>query len=52
VIKSRKIRQAGHVAHMGEKGSAQMVLVRKSEEKTPLERLWCRNNNNNNNNES
>jgi hypothetical protein len=41
------MRKEGRVAHMGEKGSAQAVLLRKFEEKRPLERLWCRNNNNN-----
>jgi hypothetical protein len=36
VIKSRKVRLAGHVARMGERRSAHRVLVGKPEEKKPL----------------
>jgi len=38
VIKSRRMRWPGHVAHMGEERGAYMVLVRKSEGKRPLGR--------------
>jgi len=38
VIKSRRMRWAGHVARMGEKRSLFRVLVGKSEGKGPLER--------------
>ena len=38
VIKSRKIRWAGHVTHMGENGGACRVLVGKPEGKRPLGR--------------
>jgi hypothetical protein len=38
VIKSRKIRWAGHVAHMAERKGVYMVLVGKAEEKRPLGR--------------
>jgi hypothetical protein len=37
-IKSRRIRWAGHVAHMGEGRNLYRVLVGKPEEKRPLER--------------
>ena len=37
-MKSRTIRWAGHVARMGEKIGVNMVLVRKPEGKSPLER--------------
>jgi hypothetical protein len=35
-IKSSRMRWAGHVAHMGEKGNAYSVLVVKPEGKRPL----------------
>jgi hypothetical protein len=38
VIKSRRIRWVGHVAHMGEKRIKYQVLVGKSEGKRPLGR--------------
>jgi hypothetical protein len=38
VVKSRRIRWAGHVARMGEKRGVHMVLVGKPEEKRPLGR--------------
>jgi hypothetical protein len=38
IIKSRKMRWAGHVARMGEKRSAYRLLVGKSEGKRPLGR--------------
>jgi len=38
VIKSRRMRWTGHVAHMGERTGAFRVLVGKPEEKSPLER--------------
>ena len=38
VIKSRRMRWAGHVARMGEKRGAYKVLVGKPEGKTPLGR--------------
>jgi len=38
VIKSRRMRWAGHVARMGEKRGVYSVLVRKSEVKRPLGR--------------
>jgi hypothetical protein len=37
--KSRRMRWAGHVAHMGEKRQVYKNLIRKSEGKTPLGRL-------------
>jgi hypothetical protein len=37
IIKSRRMRWAGHVAPMGEKRNAYRILVGKSEEKRPLE---------------
>ena len=42
VIKSRRMRWAGHVAHMGERRDVYMVLVGKHEGKRPLERPRCR----------
>ena len=39
VVKSRKMRWAGHVAHMGEGRGVYRVLVRKTEGKRPLGRL-------------
>ena len=39
VVKSRKMRWAGHVARMGEGRGVQRVLVGKPEGKRPLERL-------------
>ena len=46
VIKSRKMRQAGHVARMGERRSLYRILVGKSEGKRPLEtpRIKCEDN--------
>jgi hypothetical protein len=38
VIKSRRIRWAGHVAHMGEKRGLYRVLVGKPKVKSPLGR--------------
>jgi len=38
VVKSRRMRQAGHVAHMGEGRGAHRVLVGKPEGKRPLGR--------------
>jgi len=38
VIKSRRMRWAGHVAHMGEKRGVYRVSVRKPEGKRPLGR--------------
>jgi hypothetical protein len=46
MIKSRRMRWAGHVAHMGEKKSAYRVLVEKPEGKRKLRRprpLWKNN---------
>ena len=42
VIKSRKMRWAGHVARMGDRRGVYMVLVRKPEGKRPLGRPRCR----------
>jgi len=42
VIKSRRMRWAGHVARMGEGRVVCRVLVGKSEEKKPLGRPRCR----------
>jgi hypothetical protein len=41
-IKSRRMRWAGHVAHMGEGRNAHRILVRKPEGKGLLERPRCR----------
>jgi hypothetical protein len=38
MIKSRRMRWAGHVARMGEKRNACRILVGKREEKRPLDR--------------
>jgi hypothetical protein len=38
MIKSRRMRWAGHVARMGKKRNAYRILVRKPEGKRPLER--------------
>jgi hypothetical protein len=38
MIKSRRMRLAGHVARMGEKRNAYRIFVGKSEEKRPLGR--------------
>jgi hypothetical protein len=38
IIKARRVRWAGHVARMGEKKNAYMLLVRKPEGKRPLGR--------------
>jgi hypothetical protein len=38
MIKSRRLRWAGHVARMGEKRNAYMILVGKPEGKRPLGR--------------
>ena len=42
VIKSRRMRWAGHVAHMGEERGVYRALVGKPEGKRPLGRLRCR----------
>jgi len=42
VIKSRRMRWAGHVAHMGEGRGVYRVLVGKPEGKRPLGRPWRR----------
>jgi len=42
VIKSRKMRWAGHVAHMGKGRSLYRILVGKPEGKRPLGRHSCR----------
>jgi hypothetical protein len=42
VVKSRRMRWAGHVACMGEDGGVYRVLVRKPEGKRPLGRPRCR----------
>jgi hypothetical protein len=46
IIKSRRMRWAGHVARMGEKGNAYRILVGKPEGKRPLGRpirRWANN---------
>ena len=46
VIKSRRMRRAGHVAHMGEERGVYRVLVGKPEERKPLgkpRRRWVDN---------
>jgi hypothetical protein len=43
MIKSRRMRRAGHLARMGEKGNAYRILVGKPEGKRPLgrpRRMW------------
>jgi hypothetical protein len=42
MIKSRRMRRAGHVARMGEKRNAYRILVGKPEGKRPLGRPRCR----------
>jgi hypothetical protein len=42
MIKSRRMRWAGHVACMEEKRNAYRILVGKPEEERPLERPRCR----------
>jgi hypothetical protein len=42
MLKSRRLRWAGHVARMGEKRNAYRLLVGKPEEKTPIRRPRCR----------
>jgi hypothetical protein len=42
IIKSRRMRWAGHVAGMAEKRNAYRILVGKPEEKRPLGRPRCR----------
>jgi hypothetical protein len=42
IIKSRRMRLAGHVARMGEKRNVYRLLVRKPEEKGRLGRPKCR----------
>jgi hypothetical protein len=42
IIKSRRMRWAGHVARMGEKRKAYRLLVGKPEGKRPLGRPRCR----------
>jgi hypothetical protein len=39
IIKSRRMRWAGHVGHMGKKWNTHRILVGKPEEKRPLGRL-------------
>jgi len=46
VIKSRKLRWAGHVASMGERRGVYRVLVGKPEGKRPLRKPRCRRENN------
>jgi hypothetical protein len=41
-IKSRKMKWAGHVAHMGEERNVCRILVGKPKGKRPLERTRCR----------
>jgi hypothetical protein len=41
IIKSRRMRWAGHVARMGEKRNVYRLLVGKPEEKRPLGRPRC-----------
>jgi len=40
VIKSRRIRWAGHVAHMGKRRGAYRILVGRPEGRRPLGRPW------------
>jgi hypothetical protein len=42
IIKSRRMRWAGHVAGMGEKRNVYRLLVGKPEGKKPLGKLRCR----------
>jgi hypothetical protein len=42
VIKSRRMRWEGYMAHMGERRGAYGILVGRSEGRRPLERPWCR----------
>jgi hypothetical protein len=42
VTKSRRLRWAGHVAHMGERRGAYRALVGKPEGRKPFERPRCR----------
>jgi hypothetical protein len=42
VIKSRRMKWAGHVAHMGEGRGAYRILVGRPEGRRPLGRPWCR----------
>jgi hypothetical protein len=42
MIKSRRMRWAGHVSRMGEKRNAYRILVGKPEGKRPLGRPRCR----------
>jgi len=42
VIKLRRMRRAGHIAHMGERRGVYRVLVGKPKGKRPLERPKCR----------
>jgi hypothetical protein len=42
MIKSRRMRWAGHVTCMEDKRNAYRILVGKPEEERPLERLRCR----------
>jgi hypothetical protein len=42
MIKSRLMRWAGHVAHMGETGNSYRILVGKPEKRRPLGRPRCR----------
>ena len=42
VVKSRRMKWAGHVARMGEKRGVYRILVGKPERKTPIGRTWRR----------
>jgi hypothetical protein len=42
IIKSKRMRWAGHVARIGEKRNAYRLLVRKPEGRSPLGRPRCR----------
>jgi hypothetical protein len=42
MIKSRRMRWAGHIARMEQKGNAYRILVGKPEEKIPLGRARCK----------
>jgi hypothetical protein len=46
MMKSRRMRLAGHVAHMGQRRNAYRILVGKPDRKRPLGRPRCRWNDN------